>query len=67
VDALKRLGRFFLLAVDAPLETRYERIVRRSSSTDAVSLEKFRRTTLGDDLRTQPPEYRRCMEMADTD
>ncbi len=31
-----------LLAVDAPIKTRYERIVGRGSSTDHVSFEKFK-------------------------
>lgn len=67
VAALRRLGTFLLLAVDAPLRTRYERIVRRSSSTDRISLEKFRE----DDERemtSQDPNHQniaRCMEMAD--
>lgn len=40
-DALHEKGNFTLLAVDAPLEVRYQRIVERGSVTDSVTFEKF--------------------------
>lgn len=40
-DALHEKGNFTLLAVDAPLEERYDRIVQRWTVTDHVTFEKF--------------------------
>lgn len=41
IEALKKKGPFFLIAVDAAPELRYKRIISRGSSTDAVSYETF--------------------------
>lgn len=41
VDALKTKGSFYLFAVDAPAEVRYQRITQRASETDNVSFETF--------------------------
>jgi len=41
IEALSRLGDFYLVAVDAPSEIRYERIKNRKSSTDLVTYEEF--------------------------
>ena len=41
IDALRKLGNFYLLAVDADPKTRYERIVIRNSETDKLSFETF--------------------------
>lgn len=41
-DALHDKGNFTLLAVDAPLEVRYQRILERGSNTDRVTFEKFK-------------------------
>jgi dephospho-CoA kinase len=67
VQALRERGGFVLLAVDASLETRFERIRRRSSSTDKVSFERF----VADEARemgsTDPchQNIARCIELAD--
>ncbi len=41
VEELKKAGGV-LVAVDAPVETRYERAVKRKSSKDNIDLEKFK-------------------------
>jgi dephospho-CoA kinase len=42
LDLLKQnADRFYLLAIDAGVKLRYERILKRGSSTDHVSFEKF--------------------------
>jgi dephospho-CoA kinase len=67
VRALRERGGFVLLAVDASQETRYERIRRRSSSTDNVSFQRF----AADEARemgSSDPNHQniaRCIELAD--
>lgn len=41
IEALKKEPQALLLAVDAPQTLRYERVVTRKSSTDAISFEQF--------------------------
>jgi dephospho-CoA kinase len=41
IEALRAKGGFVLLAVDADVKTRYDRIVGRGTSTDTVSFETF--------------------------
>jgi dephospho-CoA kinase len=41
IDSLKSKGTFYLFAVDALPETRYQRIISRASETDSVSFETF--------------------------
>lgn len=43
VKALRSRGNFYLFAVDAPIAVRYKRIQKRSSSTDKISFEEFKR------------------------
>ena len=67
IDALKKKGDFFLLAVDADSKLRYDRVIIRGSSTDKISYEKF----LSDEkkeLTTSDPNKQnlaKCIEMAD--
>lgn len=42
IEELKKNKRFILIAVDAPIELRYERIKARKRASDFVSFEKFR-------------------------
>ncbi|MFP4424652.1 MAG: AAA family ATPase [Candidatus Woesearchaeota archaeon] len=42
VKALKEHGDFMLLAIDAEMKTRYDRIIARQSETDQISFEKFK-------------------------
>lgn len=42
VKELKKEGNFFLLALDAPIEIRYQRAKKRGKIDDTVSFEKFK-------------------------
>ncbi len=67
IESLKSKGNFILLAVDADPKIRYQRVVKRSDSTDNISFEKF----LADEERemesTDPNKQnlKKCIEMAD--
>ncbi|MBW3020866.1 AAA family ATPase [Candidatus Woesearchaeota archaeon] len=67
VEALRKKGNFYLLAVDADRKIRYERILKRNSSTDNISFEKFCEQEdvemNNDDINKQ--NLRKCIEMAD--
>ena len=39
---MRKQNSTFLVAVDAPIEIRYERIYKRGSETDSVPFEKFK-------------------------
>lgn len=41
IDSLRKKGTFYLFAVDARPELRYERIISRASETDSVSFDTF--------------------------
>ena len=41
IDSLREKGKFFLFAVDADPEIRYQRISKRQSETDQISFETF--------------------------
>ena len=53
-----------LLAVDASLEVRYDRIVVRGSSTDKVSIEEFRRQEQGELVNDDPAKQNLSAVMA---
>lgn len=67
IESLRKKGNFVLLAVDADQKTRYKRIIKRKSSKDNVSFEKFltdeKREMESSDLNKQ--NLKRCIEMAD--
>ncbi|MCB9809065.1 AAA family ATPase [Candidatus Nomurabacteria bacterium] len=42
VEALRNHGDFILIAVDAPIELRYQRALNRKSSTDHMTFEEFK-------------------------
>jgi dephospho-CoA kinase len=67
VESLRQKGRFFLLAIDADPQLRYDRIRVRNSETDQVSFETFRENELRELTATDPTRQnlRRCIEMAD--
>ncbi|MBI4161516.1 MAG: dephospho-CoA kinase [Acidobacteria bacterium] len=44
VEVLRSLDRFLLLAIEAPVEMRFDRTRRRARPGDALTLEEFRRT-----------------------
>ena len=67
VYSLRKLGKFYLFAVDADPEIRYRRISLRQSETDHVSFETFirneRREMTSDDPNAQ--NVGKCIELAD--
>ena len=67
IESLRNKGNFILLAVDAEPKIRYERIIKRSGSTDDISFEKFladeEREMTSDDPNKQ--NLKKCIEMAD--
>lgn len=67
VESLKSKGHFFLFAVDADPNIRYDRIVLRNSETDKISFNTFieneRREYSSEDPNKQ--NLMKCMEMAD--
>ncbi len=67
VQALRERGGFVLLAVDASQAERFERIRRRSSSTDKVSFARFAADEAREMGSTDPNHQNiaRCIELAD--
>lgn len=67
VEALKNKGNFYLFAVDALAEMRYERISKRASETDNVSFETFLENEKREMNSTDPNKQNlsRCIELAD--
>ena len=66
VEALRRRKDFILVGVDAPLEVRYSRAMKRARSDDALTYEQFMRqeqAELEGDIHQQ--QLRACFEMAD--
>jgi dephospho-CoA kinase len=67
VYSLREKGRFYLLAVDADPEVRYQRISVRNSETDNVSFETFleneKREMNSSDPNAQ--DLSKCIELAD--
>jgi dephospho-CoA kinase len=67
VNSLRNKGNFFLLAVDADPEVRYQRITMRKSETDHISYETFLANEQREMSSENPNEQNlaKCMEMAD--
>ena len=67
VISLKEKGDFYLFAVDAPPDVRYERIKARASETDHVDYQTFIMNEKREMESTNPNEQNisRCVEMAD--
>ncbi len=67
VESLKQNGDFYLFAVDADPEIRYERILARKSETDNVSFEEFKANEEREMTSTDPHKQNllKCREMAD--
>ncbi len=67
VDSLRQKGNFYLFAVDADPEIRFERIKNRKSATDNVDFETFidneKREMDSDDPNKQ--NLKKCIEKAD--
>ena len=67
IISLRKKGSFLLIAVDADIFVRYQRVVLRGSETDYISLEEFTanetREMNSDDPNKQ--NLQKCIEMAD--
>ena len=67
IVSLRKKGSFLLIAVDADISIRYQRVVLRGSETDHISFEEFAdneaREMNSDDPNKQ--NLRKCFEMAD--
>ncbi len=67
IDSLRDKNDFYLFAIDAPSEIRYQRILLRKSETDNISYQTFieneNREMDTDDPNKQ--NLRKCIEMAD--
>jgi len=67
VFSLRKKTSFFLFAVDADPEVRYERIAKRNSETDQITFETFLMNEARE-MDSQDPfeqNIRKCMELAD--
>ncbi|MBI4135916.1 AAA family ATPase [Candidatus Uhrbacteria bacterium] len=66
-EALKKKGVFYLFAVDAKPETRYQRIIARKSATDNVSFKEFLQNEKREMHSTDPNRQNlgKCIEMSD--
>ena len=66
-EALKKKGKFVLFAVDANPRIRYERAVKRGTSTDSVSFDTFIENERREMTSTDPNKQNisKVMEMAD--
>jgi len=67
IDSLRRKGRFYLFAVDADSEIRYNRIVQRASETDQISYETFLEDEAREMSSTNPnnQNLKKCISLAD--
>lgn len=67
IDFLKKQGAFFLFALDAKPETRYQRILARGSETDHVDYQTFIANEKREMSTTDPNKQNlgKCIQMAD--
>lgn len=67
IDMLSRLGKFYLLAVDADQNIRYRRIIDRKSETDRISFDKFKEDEARE-MTSSDPNHQNlgaCIQRAD--
>jgi len=67
IESLRRKGKFYLFAVDAKTELRFERIRQRASETDHIDFETFL-SNENREMTTNNPNnqnLKKCIEMAD--
>ncbi len=66
IEYLRRQDNFLLLAIDAPLETRFARAQKRGRDESAVTLEEFAAKEDQEKTRdSRAQQLETCMEMAD--
>ena len=66
VQYLKKQKNFILLAIDAPIELRYQRILKRGRNESVSTLDEFKKKE-AEELTgsTNQQQLQRCMQMAD--
>lgn len=68
IEFLKKVAEFYLIAVDAPIELRFERLMKRGGPKDVKTMEEFLELNERD-MGANEPEYgqrvKDCMNMAD--
>ncbi|MBS3151651.1 AAA family ATPase [Candidatus Woesearchaeota archaeon] len=67
VEVLKNKGAFHLIAIDADIKKRYERVKQRKSSTDNITFEKFAEDEKIETTSEDPTKSNllKCIELAD--
>lgn len=66
VEYLKRQKNFILIAVDAPIELRYERVMRRGRNESATTLQEFIRKEREEMKESEEgQQLHKCIQMAD--
>ncbi|MDR0363891.1 MAG: AAA family ATPase [Bacteroidales bacterium] len=67
VISLRKKGSFILIAIDADIRLRYERILLRGSETDHISFEEFQSNEQRELSNSDPnmQNLRKCFEMSD--
>ncbi|MFH1159454.1 MAG: AAA family ATPase, partial [bacterium] len=67
IASLRSKGKFYLFAVDADPQIRYQRIVQRKSETDAVSFDTFLHNEERESVSSDPSvqNLKACIEEAD--
>lgn len=67
VEALRKIGNFYLFAVDASPKVRFDRILKRESVTDKISYKKFTEDEQKEMTSSDPSKQNiaKCILMAD--
>ena len=67
IEELKKTGNFVLISIDAPLEIRYERVLKRNKESDPKEYEEFVKIDARDFGEENPEgqQVGKCMAMAD--
>ena len=67
IEYLKKMGDFYLIAVDADAKVRYERVALRGSATDHITLDTFLANEEREFNTTDPNKQNlgKCIELAD--
>lgn len=67
IENLKKIGKFYLIAVDASISKRYERIILRKSETDSIDFETFKQNEAREFTSTDPHKQNlsACIALAD--
>ena len=67
IKELRKNGKFFLIGVDAPIESRFERMIKRNRPGDAKTLEELRKQEEKENSsESTGQQLDRCLEMSDS-